>query len=48
MDYSNFAVSLGCNFMGKWFVALHCKMIHYFIIRVWGREFMNKGNPQIP
>ena len=38
----------GLNFMGKWFFALQCKTIHYFVIRLWGRNFMGKDNPRNP
>ena len=32
MDYDNFVLFMGHIFVGNWFVALQCKMIHYFVI----------------
>ena len=29
VDNQNFAILLGYNFVGNWFVALQCNMIHY-------------------
>ena len=44
LDYP--ADSLRRNFVGNWFVALHCMMIHYFVKCLWGCKFMGKGKQQ--
>ena len=36
MDYQNYAGSLLWNFVGKWFVALQSKTMHYFLIYITG------------
>ena len=44
----NFAGSWGSNFVGNWFLALQCKMIHYFLKCFWGLKFLGKGTPPNP
>ena len=50
VDCQNIACLRGCNFVGKWFVALQCKTIHYYMyVRgLWGHKFVGKGNPRNP
>ena len=31
----------------NWFVVMKCKMVHYFVICLWGCEFIVKGNPLV-
>ena len=31
MDYQNISSFLECYFVGNWFIALQCRMIHYFV-----------------
>ena len=46
VDCQKFAGSLGCCFVGIWFVALQYKTIIYFIKHLWGRNLMGKSNPR--
>lgn len=39
--------SLGLNFVDKWFFALQCETLYYFVKRSWGRKFVGKENPRI-
>ena len=43
VDYQTFAGLWRCYFVGKWFVALQCKTIHFFIKCLQGHEFVVKG-----
>lgn len=46
VDYRKFSGSLGHNFVGNWFVVLQRQMIHYYVKRSLGRNFVGKGNPR--
>ena len=48
VENQNFTGSLRPNFVGNWFVALQCMMIHYFFRRLLGCMFMGKDNSWNP